>query len=96
MAQLEVLPEIAVPVTMLGFDVVVGNPPYVGASKIDRDTLELVKQWEVSSTGKADMYIPFFQIGIESLVDGGVLGYITVNNFYRSINGITLPSIFMI
>lgn len=77
-----------------GFDVVVGNPPYVGASKIDRDTLELVKQWEVSSTGKADMYIPFFQIGIESLVDGGVLGYITVNNFYRSINGRALRNYF--
>ena len=77
-----------------GFDVVVGNPPYVGASKIDRDTLELVKQWEVSSTGKADMYIPFFQIGIESLVYGGVLGYITVNNFYRSINGRALRNYF--
>ena len=77
-----------------GFDVVVGNPPYVGSSKIDRDTLELVKQWEVSSTGKADMYIPFFQIGVESLVDGGVLGYITVNNFYRSVNGRALRNFF--
>lgn len=70
-----------------GFDSVVGNPPYVGASKIDKKSLELVKQWEVSRTGKADMYIPFFQIGVENLVNNGVLGYITVNNFYRSVNG---------
>lgn len=70
-----------------GFDAIVGNPPYVGASKIDDDTMALVKKWEVSQSGKADMYIPFFQIGIENLVENGILGYITVNNFYRSVNG---------
>lgn len=70
-----------------GFDIIVGNPPYVSASKIDPQSLELVKSWEVSKSGKADMYIPFFQIGIENLVKNGILGYITVNNFYRSANG---------
>lgn len=70
-----------------GFDAIVGNPPYVSASKIDNDTLTLVKSWEVSKSGKADMYIPFFQIGIENLVEDGILGYITVNNFVRSVNG---------
>lgn len=77
-----------------GFDVIVGNPPYVGASKIDEESLELVKRWEVSKTGKADMYIPFFQIGIENLKEGGILGYITVNNFYRSDNGRALRQYF--
>ena len=70
-----------------GFDAIVGNPPYVGASKIDEESKILVKQWEVAKSGKADMYIPFFQIGIENLRQGGILGYITVNNFYRSVNG---------
>ena len=70
-----------------GFDAIVSNPPYVGASKIDETSLELVKKWEVSQSGKADMYIPFFQIGLENLVPNGFLGYITVNNFYRSVNG---------
>lgn len=77
-----------------GFDVIVGNPPYVGASKIDEESKALVKLWEVSKTGKADMYITFFQIGIENLVPNGILGYITVNNFYRSVNGRALRHYF--
>ena len=77
-----------------GFDAIVGNPPYVGASKIDEESKALVKLWEVSKTGKADMYIPFFQIGIENLTPNGILGYITVNNFYRSVNGRALRQYF--
>ncbi len=77
-----------------GFDAIVGNPPYVGASKIDNESRALVKQWKVSKSGKADMYIPFFQIGIENLKVGGILGYITVNNFYRSVNGRSLRRFF--
>ena len=77
-----------------GFDAIVGNPPYVGASKIDEESKALVKLWEVSKTGKADMYIPFFQIAIENLTQNGILGYITVNNFYRSVNGRALRHYF--
>jgi type I restriction-modification system DNA methylase subunit len=77
-----------------GFDAIVGNPPYVGASKIDEESKVLIKLWEVSKTGKADMYIPFFQIGIENLMPNGILGYITVNNFYRSVNGRALRHYF--
>lgn len=78
-----------------GFDAIVGNPPYVGASKIDEESKTLIKLWEVSKTGKADMYIPFFQIGIENLMPNGILGYITVNNFYRSVNGRALRHYFI-
>ncbi len=70
-----------------GFDVIVGNPPYVGASKMDLETKELIKKWSVSSVGKSDLYIPFFQIGMDNLKADGKLGYITVNTFYRSLNG---------
>ncbi len=41
----------------------------------------------MASTGKTDLYLPFFQIAIEALKPDGLLGYITVNNFYRSLNG---------
>ena len=77
-----------------GFDAIVGNPPYVGASKIDEESKALIKLWEVSNTGKSDIYIPFFQIGIENLTPNGLLGYITVNNFYRSLNGRALRHYF--
>lgn len=71
-----------------GIDVVMGNPPYVASSKISDENRMFIKNWEVSRTGKSDLYLPFFQLGLESLKDNGVLGYITVNTFYRSLNGI--------
>ncbi|MCD8402090.1 Eco57I restriction-modification methylase domain-containing protein [Tenacibaculum finnmarkense] len=77
-----------------GFDVIVGNPPYVGASKMDEETKELLKKWSVSFTGKPDLYIPFFEIGMENLNENGILGYITVNTFYKSLNGRSVRNYF--
>lgn len=77
-----------------GFDIIVGNPPYVGATKIDNESKALLKKWSVSSSGKADLYIPFFEIGLENLNVSGVLGYITVNTFIRSLNGRSVRSYF--
>ena len=73
-----------------GFQAILGNPPYVGAVKLDSKTKEELKKWEVSKIGKADLYTPFFQIGLELLVDKGVLGFISVNSFYKSLNGVGL------
>lgn len=70
-----------------GFDVIIGNPPYVSSSKISQESKDALCNWSVTRTGKTDLYIPFFQIALECLNDKGVLGYITVNNFYRSVNG---------
>lgn len=70
-----------------GIDVVVSNPPYVASSKLSEENKQYARNWEVSRTGKADLYLPFFQLGIDSLRPGGMLGYITVNTFYRSLNG---------
>lgn len=77
-----------------GLDVIVGNPPYVSSSNLDSQTKVLMKNWSVSLTGKLDLYIPFFQIGLKWLNENGILGYITVNNFYRSLNGRALRSFF--
>jgi methylase of polypeptide subunit release factors len=77
-----------------GFDIIVGNPPYVGSSKIDDETKLLLKNWSVSASGKSDLYIPFFEIGMENLNETGVLGYITVNTFYKSINGRSVRNYF--
>lgn len=77
-----------------GFDAVVGNPPYVTSAKMSERTKALLENWEVCSTGKADLYIPFFQIAVELLKERGVLGYITVSNFYRSLNGRALRNYF--
>lgn len=70
-----------------GFDAVVGNPPYVSSAKMSEETKALVSRYETARSGKVDLYIPFFQLAIEALRSQGILGYITVNNFYRSLNG---------
>lgn len=71
----------------LKFDAVIGNPPYVRNKNIDLKSKKSVKKWEVSTTGNTDLYIPFYQLGIELLNKNGVLGYITPNTFFISTNG---------
>jgi adenine-specific DNA-methyltransferase len=77
-----------------GFDVIVGNPPYVSARNLDDAAKVNVKLWEVCSTGNPDLYIPFFQIGYENLAPNGILGYITMNTFFKSLNGRALRKYF--
>lgn len=69
-----------------GFDLIVGNPPYVRAKNIDKASKTLLSNWTVTTSGNPDLYIPFFEIGLKQLNEIGVLGYITVNSFYRSVN----------
>lgn len=77
-----------------GFEIIVGNPPYVSARNLDTEAKENVKLWEVCSTGNPDLYIPFFQIGYENLAPNGILGYITMNTFFKSLNGRALRRYF--
>ena len=78
----------------IGFEIIVGNPPYVSARNLDQDAKVNVKRWEVCSTGNPDLYIPFFQIGYENLAPNGILGFITMNTFFKSLNGRALRSYF--
>lgn len=77
-----------------GFEIIVGNPPYVSARNLEAEAKENVKLWEVCSTGGPDLYIPFFQIGYENLAPHGILGYITMNTFFKSLNGRALRRYF--
>jgi adenine-specific DNA-methyltransferase len=70
-----------------GFNCIVGNPPYIRYRNLDHYTRGLLKNWEVCGSGLTDLYIPFFQIGIENLCENGMLGYITMNSFFKSLNG---------
>lgn len=45
-----------------GFDIILGNPPYVCARNLDNDTKEKLKNWEVCKAGNSDLYIPFFKL----------------------------------
>lgn len=77
-----------------GFDVILGNPPYVCAKNISDESRQLLNKWSVSQSGNPDLYIPFFQLALEALNTSGVLGYITVNTFTKSLNGRKLREYF--
>lgn len=77
-----------------GFDIVLGNPPYVCSRHISDETKANLEGWEVCKSGHPDLYIPFFQIGIENLSANGVLGFITMNSFFKSLNGRALREYF--
>ena len=51
----------------VGFDIIVGNPPYVRSKHIDAATKQLLPRWQTSRVGNADLYIPFFEIGMSAL-----------------------------
>lgn len=77
-----------------GFEIIVGNPPYVCARNLDDSVKENLRNWSVCNSGNPDLYIPFFQIGYEYLSEDGILGFITMNTFFKSLNGRALRRYF--
>lgn len=77
-----------------GFDIILGNPPYVCARNLSEETLLKIQKFEVCKSGNSDLYIPFFQLGIQNLKDAGILGFITMNSFFKSLNGRNLREYF--
>lgn len=69
------------------FNCCVGNPPYVCSRRIEARTKKHLTKYSVCSSGHPDLYIPFFQIGLELLKPNGYLGFITMNSFFKSLNG---------
>jgi type I restriction-modification system DNA methylase subunit len=66
-----------------GFDVVIGNPPYVRQEKI-KELKPRLKEHYDCYTGTADLYVYFYERSIQLLRDGGVLGFISSNSFLNS------------
>ena len=69
-----------------GFDVVVGNPPYVRQEKIKELKPTLKDQYDCY-TGTADLYVYFYECGFRMLRNNGVLTYISSNKYFRSAYG---------
>ncbi|EKE05108.1 MAG: hypothetical protein ACD_19C00426G0130 [uncultured bacterium] len=64
-----------------GFDIVLGNPPYVRISSISEDEDILIRSSYSAVFGHYDLYIPFFEKGIKLLNSTGILTYITPNKY---------------
>jgi hypothetical protein len=69
-----------------GFDVVIGNPPYVRMELIKKFKPYLEKTYVVADD-RADLYAYFFEKGVGILKDGGRLGYISSSTFFRTGSG---------
>jgi hypothetical protein len=69
-----------------GFDVVIGNPPYVRMELIKPFKPYLEKNYVVAAD-RADLYAYFFERGVRILKDGGRLGYISSSTFFRTGSG---------
>lgn len=66
-----------------GFDIVIGNPPYVRQEKIRERKPTLQKNY-ATYTGMADLYVYFYERSVRLLKPGGVLSFITSNKWYRA------------
>ncbi|MBW2664054.1 MAG: Eco57I restriction-modification methylase domain-containing protein, partial [Deltaproteobacteria bacterium] len=76
-----------------GFDVVIGNPPYVRVDDITKSLKPLYKSSYNTSVGKYDLYYLFFECGINFLSQKGILAYITPNKFCAANSGIALRNL---
>lgn len=76
-----------------GFDIVIGNPPYVRQEKITDQKAALQKVYGQkdrkgqplgSYAGTADLFVYFIERGMRLLKPGGAFSYITSNKWYRA------------
>ncbi len=67
-----------------GFDIVIGNPPYVRQEKIKAIKPILQEQKYEVFASKADIYVYFYEKGYQLLKEEGILAYITSNKWMRS------------
>jgi type I restriction-modification system DNA methylase subunit len=67
-----------------GFDVVIGNPPYVRIQALPRDEADYYRRIYQSAFGSFDIYVLFLERGIKLLKPGGRLGFITSGKFLKA------------
>lgn len=66
-----------------GFDVVVGNPPYVRQEWIKEIKPHLQQHYKAYD-GTADLFVYFYELGLNLLKPGGRLGYIVTNKWLKA------------
>jgi hypothetical protein len=77
-----------------GFDIVIGNPPYVRQERLGQEYKQILKnRFPIIANGTADLYVYFFGIGLELLKEKGVLCYITLNKYLKTKYGLELRNL---
>lgn len=65
-----------------GFDIVIGNPPYIRQEKIKHYKTVFAQNYKDVFSGTADILVYFYALGHELLKKNGALTLITSNKFY--------------
>jgi hypothetical protein len=77
-----------------GFDVVIGNPPYVNAIELKKSYSDkefaFIKDNYFTAKGTVDLYIYFFERGLWLINKNGCLAYITPNRYLSASYGFAL------
>lgn len=77
------------------FQVIAGNPPYVKYQDLsDENRSYLIQNWSTIENGTFNLYFAFFELGYKLLSSDGRLGYITPNNYFTSLAGLSLRAFF--
>lgn len=74
-----------------GFDIVIGNPPYVRQELIVPIKPYLKKNYETYH-GRSDLYVFFFEKAFQILKSGGKIGYICSSKYTTTTYGLSLRS----
>lgn len=67
-----------------GFDIIIGNPPYVRIQTLPRDEADYYRSTYHSAFGSFDIYVLFLERAVQLLREGGRLGFITGGKFLKS------------
>ncbi|MDQ3021105.1 MAG: Eco57I restriction-modification methylase domain-containing protein [Bacteroidota bacterium] len=78
-----------------GFDIVIGNPPYVRVDDIESEHKVKYKKIFQTCTGKYDLYYLFFEKSTKVKSAKGVIAFITPNKYCAATSGETLRSIIL-
>ncbi len=70
-----------------GFDVVIGNPPYVRVDALPKEEKRLWKDGFGSAVGKYDVYYLFLELASRLISDKGCIGFITPNRYCTNTTG---------
>ena len=78
-----------------GFDIVIGNPPYVQLQRLGFYTDKLQAAGYETFVRTGDLYCLFYEQALRLLRDGGVMAYITSNSWLKTIYGQPLRRYFV-
>ena len=70
-----------------GFNIIIGNPPYLRVQGIDKEVSSQYKQQFKSATGSYDLYVLFVEKGLSLLAKDGILNYIMPHKWINSAFG---------